>query len=281
MLHKHRSHLKLERLVSYTALLFAYNMMDTQNTILAASAIVAITAVVGLSVAQSDQFSRRALAPARLQAKRLQEYAYRWEQSIEKALMRAQIYLAGGVDAQLVSSSQQQQEQQSKAAASKIWDEHGITDLITEWMKQDKKLQKEQGSSPGNKAADNTPFPQILGFSREEESREILVELCHPKSGSYELPLIKFGMVLADILEATLTSTTLCFVADASAGLGSQLVADLLDASKAGVVRFPSILPSIILHFFLFTNKFHPFLQFILGHYSGALLDGGVCQVGC
>jgi len=234
-------------------------MSDSQNAILFASAVVAITAVVGLSVAQSDQFSRRALAPARLQAKRLQEYAYRWEQSVEKALMRAQIYLAGGVDAQLVSSSQQQQEHLSKAAPSKVWDEQGLTDLITEWMQQDKKLQKEQqGLGKGS-----TPFPQILGFSREEDSREILVELYHTQSGSFELPLIKFGMVLAEILDATLTSTALCFVADASAGLGSQLVADLLDASKAGVVRFLPIVQINTLFFFSNANTFIEYLYLI------------------
>jgi hypothetical protein len=141
------------------------------------------------------------------------------------------------------------QKQSTSTSATMIWDEDGLKELIGEWMKEDKRLEKESREAVANgtvnksiatsptSASSPSPFPRILGFSREDESREVLVELLNPLSGKYELPLAKFGLTLADILEDTLTSTALCFVADASSGLGSEMVADILDASKAGVVR--------------------------------------------
>lgn len=219
--------------------------MDTQNTILVAAGASAAAAVVGLTIAQSDAFSRKFLTPQKLQNKRLHEYAYRWEQATEKALLRSQIYLAGGLNAheavqmQTPASSPQQQMQMSP---TKIWDEEGLKDLVQEWMKQEKQLDKESKKNGGDTSSALSPFPRILGLSREEDSRDILIELYHGQSGMYQLPLLQFGLILADILEDTLTTTALCFVADASSGLGSQMVADMLDASKAGVaiIREPS-----------------------------------------
>ena len=191
------------------------------NKLLLIPAIAAATAVVGLTVAQSDQFSRRFLKSDKLQLKRLFEYKYRWEQANDKALLRAHMYLAGGVDAHLNKIPNQ------NTTKTSVWDKEGLQALIQEWMAQDKKRGK-QGT---------TPFPHILGMSREEETREIVVELYHPQSGTYQLPFQKFGLLLAEVLENSLTTTALCFVADASSGLGSQFVADLFQESKAGVVR--------------------------------------------
>jgi hypothetical protein len=194
------------------------------NKLLLLPAVAAATAVVGLTIAQSDVFSRRLLHPEQLQAKRLHEYKYRWDQSNDKALLRAHLYLAGGVDAH---EANQMTSKRSSNSSSNLWDESGLQALIQEWMQQDKKR--------GNDAT--TPFPRILGMIREEESREWLVDLYHPQSGTYSLPLQRFGLLLADVLEDTMTTTALCFVADASSGLASQFVPDLLEASKAGVVR--------------------------------------------
>ena len=193
------------------------------NKLLLIPAVAAATAVVGLTVAQSDQFSRRFLKSDKLQLKRLHEYKYRWEQANDKALLRAHMYLAGGVDAHLASPTK------TNKNSTSIWDESGLQALIQEWMQQDKKRGKDTATVA-------TPFPRILGLSREEDSREVVVELYHPQSGTYQLPLQRFGLLLADVLEDSLTTTALCFVADASSGLGSQFVADLLEVSKAGVV---------------------------------------------
>ena len=231
--------------------------MDTQHKILIAAGVAAATAVVGLVIAQTDRFSRKVLTPPRLQAKRLLEYAYRWEQAVDKALLRCQIYLAGGVNSheeQMMqtesrggssSSSSRAKRQEVLLSTATIWDEDGIRELIQEWMQQEKTQERESRKNPVKKPSSAlllpncaiSPFPRILGFSRERESRDILIELYHEKSGMYQLPLLPFGLVLASMMEEKMTTTTLCFVADASSGLGSHLIADLLDASKAGVVR--------------------------------------------
>lgn len=196
------------------------------NKLLLIPAVAAATAVVGLTVAQSDQFSRRLLDPKKLQAKRLHEYKYRWDQANDKAVLRAHMYLAGGIDAHQHSLATTSTSTAPSRQTSIIWDESGLQILIEEWMQHDKKRD----------AKEPTPLPRILGMVREEESREILVELYHPQSGTYQLPLQRFGLLLANVLENTMTTTALCFLADASSGLGSQFVADLLEVSKAGVV---------------------------------------------
>lgn len=219
-----------------------------QDAILTASAVTAAVAAVGLAAAQSDFVSRRILSPEKLQNKRLREYSYRWGQSIDKTFLRCQYYLAGGIEA---AHSKAEKGVHDAVPPTKIWDEDGLKELINEWMKEDKKRTKESRKLSSNGASSRSeqvaasspnpslsPFPRILGFTREEESREVLVELYNPLSGKYELPLARFGLLLADIVGEMLTSTALCFVADASSGLGSQLIADMLDASKAGVVRF-------------------------------------------
>jgi hypothetical protein len=50
-----------------------------------------------------------------------------------------------------------------------------------------------------------------------------------------ELPLVKFGLKLADTFKGQLTSTTLCFVADASSGLGSEMLGRIVESSGAGL----------------------------------------------
>lgn len=253
-----------------------------QDALFTAATIVAAVGAIGLAAAQSDFVSRIILSPERLQAKRLQEYAYRWEQAIEKAFLRCQYYLAGGIE----EAYRGLEKQSTWASPTMIWDETGLKQLVQDWMKQDKENERGSRRSTGNgkinsKASAHSPFPRILGFSREEESREILIELYNPLSGKYQLPLARMGLVLAAILEETLTSTALCFVADASSGLGSHMLEELLDASKAGVVRK--------LHaMFVVPNEFE-FLRFRflqlscvieLGHFEGAHVDGGVGVIG-
>mmetsp|Transcript_8201 Transcript_8201/g.12343 ORF Transcript_8201/g.12343 Transcript_8201/m.12343 type:complete len:551 (-) Transcript_8201:147-1799(-) len=51
-----------------------------------------------------------------------------------------------------------------------------------------------------------------------------------------ELPLVEFGLKLADAFENQLTSTTLCFIADASSGLGSDMLGQIVTGCDAGLV---------------------------------------------
>ena len=66
---------------------------------------------------------------------------------------------------------------------------------------------------------------------------EYYVYLKNETSGMiYQLPLIKFGLLLKDAFENQVTTTTMCFVADASSGLGNEVLTTVLQESKAGVV---------------------------------------------
>jgi hypothetical protein len=217
-----------------------------QNTILTASAVTAAVAVVGLSVAQTDAVSRRILSPEQLQAKRMQEYAYRWQQANDKAQLRVHYAVTGGVSA--LEAEQLQGQPRKVLSTLHIWDDTGVKELIEEWIANDKQNQHQDrkaatsgnGNSAAMKDSSVSPFPRILGVSREEESRDLLLEVYHSHSGVYTLPLLTFGVALADALEATITTTALCFVADASSGLGSRMLANLFEASNSGVVSFES-----------------------------------------
>lgn len=222
--------------------------LNGQDAIFTATAVTAAVAAVGLAAAQSDIVSRRILSHDNLQAKRLREYSYRWEQAIDKMTLRCQYYLAGGIDAVHGNETRKQSTSKSNPSTTMIWDEDGLKELIQEWMTEDKKHERESREKVSNESGNHnstaeasspsSPFPRILGFSREEDSREVLIDLINPVTlAKFELPLAKFGSILAEIFEGTLTSTALCFVADASSGLGTTMIADILDASKAGVVR--------------------------------------------
>jgi hypothetical protein len=51
----------------------------------------------------------------------------------------------------------------------------------------------------------------------------------------YEVPLISFGMKLAQAFEDQLTTNTLCFVADASSGSASRMLESLVTEARTGV----------------------------------------------
>lgn len=51
-----------------------------------------------------------------------------------------------------------------------------------------------------------------------------------------EYPLVKFGNKLAEAFENKLTSTTLCFIADASSGLGSEILGSIAACAGTGLV---------------------------------------------
>jgi hypothetical protein len=213
-----------------------------QDTILTASAVTAAVAVVGLTVAQTDAVSRRILSPEMLQAKRMQEYAYRWQQCNDKAQLRVHYAVKGGVSA--LEAEQLQSQKVKPPSTSQIWDDTGVKELIEEWIATDKQNHHQErkaatsgtGVSAAVRDSSLSPFPRILGVSQEEESRDLVLEVYHPLSGVYTLPFLTFGVALADALEATITTTALCFVADASSGLGTRMLANLMEASKAGVV---------------------------------------------
>lgn len=53
------------------------------------------------------------------------------------------------------------------------------------------------------------------------------------------VPLVAFCALLADAFDGRMTSTTLCFVADASSGLGSEILATVVKRCNYEVVSMP------------------------------------------
>jgi hypothetical protein len=51
-----------------------------------------------------------------------------------------------------------------------------------------------------------------------------------------QIPLVPLALQLADAFEAKITGTAFCFIADASSGLGSQVLARIAKECEAGMV---------------------------------------------
>lgn len=91
----------------------------------------------------------------------------------------------------------------------------------------------------------NKPSPSIIGIKVTEDDSVVLSLAVKVDDDSkknacekiVELPLVEFGRKLATAFEQQLTSTTLCFIADASCGLGSELLGEIVSSSGAGLVR--------------------------------------------
>ena len=78
--------------------------------------------------------------------------------------------------------------------------------------------------------------PSIVGIKGTEDGND-LVLILQDGSDTIHVPLVNFGQELATAFEQKLTSTALCFVADASSGLGSEMLAQIASSCGAGMVR--------------------------------------------
>jgi hypothetical protein len=110
--------------------------------------------------------------------------------------------------------------------ARKEIDEKDIPSFIDNFLKEfikGRKLQKDD--SP----ATNTP--SILGLTSQH------VFLSIGGEDVVQAPLLIFVNVLAKAFEEKMTSTALCFVADASSSLGLDMIHQIVKDSNAGMVR--------------------------------------------
>lgn len=182
---------------------------STATTFVTTAVSIAAVTVVSLSLLQTDRASRLFLGPKQLQAKRVKEYLYKWDWTLTKYVLR---FSRKGHDQQM-----------DKASTELVWKEADLETFIQET------LLKEP-------LAENNLT--IMSIEVDDDDGEYYIYFRSPQTKEiYQLPLTKFGLVLAEAMENQLTSTTLCFVADASSGLGTRLLSTVLTESKAGVVR--------------------------------------------
>jgi hypothetical protein len=179
----------------------------------------AAAVVVGLVALQTDRISMKILDPKRLCTKRRQEYTYRWRNAIDKVKLQLDYAFAGGQE--------------------KFNEDPEVVLKCTEYFSSDTDL-----DSLISRILDKTiesrfyilkidkdphdPTGEYYLFLVEEQSVSKVVKL-------YEVPLISFGMKLATAFEDQLTSTTLCFVADASSGSSTCMLECLVTEAKTGV----------------------------------------------
>ncbi len=83
---------------------------------------------------------------------------------------------------------------------------------------------------PGNSSAEEQPTLILCNHSRAEGTTD-----CEVKT-TYYLPLVEAGIELKKLFENELTSNAFCFVADASSGLGSEVIGDIVSSCDAGMV---------------------------------------------
>lgn len=190
---------------------------DFTLTVVATSAAAV---VVGLAALQTDFISRMILNASQLGTKRKQEYTYRWRKAVDRVKLQIDYAFAGGQqkyneDPEVVLKCTEYLSTGTDldALVSRILDKTGESRFYI--LKIDK--------DP------HDPTEEFFLFVVEE--KPVLKE----NTTLYEVPLVSFGMKLADAFEDQLTTTTLCFVADASSGSASGMLECLVIEAKTGV----------------------------------------------
>lgn len=170
-----------------------------------------------------DILSRHILAPDRLLAKRRQEYAYAVNQCVEYNALMIRQHVGGG---------KKMYSPKSEEMVEKVPDDEmqGLIDDILDSKKTTPVIVAiEQDPADANP---DTYYLYLAFPPGEGTSTPVAPGLFR----RVRVPLVSFCGALAKAFEGQLTSTAFCFVADASCGLGSEMLASVVKASDTGVV---------------------------------------------
>ena len=173
-----------------------------------------------------DQISRRLLAPDRLLAKRRQEYDYAVNQCNEYNSLMIRQHVGGGSKLYTPKSEEMVEKIGKK-------DEESMNALIVEIMDGKKATPVIVAIEQDTTDINPNEYFLFLAFSPGEGT------VTPPEPKLYRrvrVPLVAFCAALAKAFEGQMTSTALCFVADASCGLGSEMLVDVVKACDNGVV---------------------------------------------
>jgi len=187
----------------------------------------AAVAVVGLALLQTDRVSRKILNPSQLNTKRRGEYAYNWKKSVDKVKLQLDYCLAGGPqnynnDPEIVMKN--------TIYISKEEDLDNLIEKITE----KKDIESRYFTLKIDKDP-HDPTEELYLFIVREQQLSKTENTTSTHRILYQVPLVKFGLKLAKKFEDQLTTTTLCFVADASSGKASSMLESLVKELKTGV----------------------------------------------
>uniref|UniRef100_A0A6V2E689 Transmembrane protein n=2 Tax=Ditylum brightwellii TaxID=49249 RepID=A0A6V2E689_9STRA len=195
--------------------------------LLTLAASTAAFAGVGIALLQLDGVSRKILSPEKLRIKRRATAQYHIEKAIANASNDLMCAAGGGHNLY--------DPEEDRAMTSLLTTDDEIESLVNEII--------------GEKDSSKAPFVVSIELDDEDPraQREYYLFLAFPKEGSkryrrMQVPLVRFCTKLADAFEKKLTSTALCFVADASSGLGAEVLGKVLSECGAGLalVREPA-----------------------------------------
>ena len=195
-------------------------MADSSNLFFPLVATGTAVAVGSIALLQTDMISRKILDPAQLCSKRRSEYRYNWKKAVEKNKLLMDYCLAGGPqkydeDPEIVLKGTEY--------VSKEDDLDALINKILDKKSSDSKFLALKIDRDPHDPTDEF----YLFMVEEQESRNNKVLL--------QVPLVSFGEKLSQAFEDQLTTTTLCFVADASSGKATGMLEKLVKEFKSGV----------------------------------------------
>jgi hypothetical protein len=205
--------------------------MDTES-FFPLVAVSAAALVGGIALFQSDRISRHILSNKTLDKKRRGEYVYQWKTAIDATKLQLEYYLAGGI------TMHGEDPERVMKNTTFLSDEADMDDLIGKILDKEKTAIDRYYALKIDKDSHDPTDDYYVFLAHEEYSAEGVSRNNTCSSSRillYELPLIKFGMKLCQAFEDQLTTTTLCFVADASSGKASSMLEGLVKAAKTGV----------------------------------------------
>ncbi|KAL7459606.1 hypothetical protein ACHAWC_011462 [Mediolabrus comicus] len=179
---------------------------------------------------QLDAVSRLFLSPKSLLAKRRREYKYALEQGNEYTALMIRQHVGGGKGLYLPKTESIVWEKISKT------DSEGMTELISGMLDSEKAtpviVAIEQDIED-----DNNPneYYLFLAFPPESKSAGVSTPVAATVYRRVRVPLISFCDKLAEAFRKQMTSTALCFTADANCGLGTDMLTGVVKDCDHGV----------------------------------------------
>ena len=180
---------------------------------------------------QLDAISRRILSPPRLLAKRRKEYHYAVGQCIEFNTLMIRQHVGGGKGVYDPKMEPLVWEKIRKGDDDEM--EKLIVDILVTKKATPVVVAIEQDLMDEN---DPNEYHLYLAFPPSDDAATPVAPALYRR---VRLPLVVFCEMLARAFEERqLTSTALCFVADASSGLGSETLATVAKRCNHGVVSY-------------------------------------------
>lgn len=231
-----------------------------------AAVVMGLSTIVAM---QLDSVSRWFLSPKSLLAKRRREYRYAVEQGNEYTALMIRQHIGGGKGVY------------DPKTEAVVWakignnDTEEMDDLLTEIM-DSKKATPVIVAIEQDLEDDKNPNEYHLFLAFPPASAGLSTPAAPNLYQKVRVPLIAFCERLAKAFKDKMTSTALCFVADASSGMGTELLTDVVKDANHGVVSC-LILKSLDYFATLVTKESTTYISTHTGDNTKSCLDDNPC----